>query len=228
MEAPLQHNIYLLGAPGAGKGTQAQLMSERLGIPQLSTGDMLRAARKEGSELGQKVAAIMDSGQLVTDEIVIELVRQRLARPDHQKGVILDGFPRTVQQAEVLDHMFRDSGRDPLQVIVIDVPFDEIRRRLSGRRWCPRCQRTFHVTDNPPKPFVDKEGTRGYSCDVTGCPVEVRSDDRPEAVEKRLEAYSKQTSPLIEYYRVKGAFHSVSGVGGIQDIFAALMLKIGL
>lgn len=226
MEAQLQHNIYLLGAPGAGKGTQAQLMAERLGIPQLSTGDMLRAARKEGSELGQKVAAIMDAGQLVPNEVVIELVRQRLGRADHQNGVILDGFPRTVQQAEVLDQMFQQTGRSPLKVVVIDVPFDEIRRRLSGRRWCSRCNRTFHITDNPPSPLADQ--SRGYSCDVTGCPIEVRTDDRPEAVEKRLEAYSQQTKPLIDYYRQKGAFHSVSGVGSIPEIFDSLMSNIGL
>lgn len=226
MEAPLQHNIYLLGAPGAGKGTQAQLMAEKLGIPQLSTGDMLRAARKEGSELGQKVAAIMDAGQLVPNEVVIELVKQRLARPDHQNGVILDGFPRTVQQAEVLDQMFRDAGRTPLQVVVIDVPFDEIRRRLSGRRWCPRCNKTYHINDNPSVPMTAQDSD--YDCSKNRCPVEIRSDDRPEAVEKRLEAYSQQTQPLIDYYRQKGAFHSVSGVGSIPDIFRSLMNVFGL
>lgn len=218
----VQHNIYLLGAPGAGKGTQAQLLAERLGIPQLSTGDMLRAARKEGSELGQRVAAIMDSGKLVPDDVVIELVRHRLARPDHQGGVILDGFPRTVQQAEALDQIFVQTGRSPLKVIMVDVGFDEIRRRLQGRRWCSRCQRTFHVTDNPPTPMPDK------GCDVVSCPIEVRSDDRPEAIEKRLQAYSEQTTPLIDYYRRRGVFYSISGLGAIVEIFGKILSSLSI
>jgi adenylate kinase len=222
MEAKaVQQNIYLLGAPGAGKGTQAQQLAERLGIPQLSTGDMLRAARKDGSELGKRVAAIMDAGQLVPDEVVIELVRQRLARPDHHGGVIFDGFPRTVQQAEVLDRMLADSGRTPLKVIVVDVPFDEIRSRLQGRRWCTRCQRTFHVVENPPTPLP--AGSRDYDCDVTSCPIEIRSDDRPEAVEKRLQAYTQQTAPLIDYYSRRGVLQTIKGTGPIAEIFAALL-----
>lgn len=209
----MQHNIYLFGAPGAGKGTQAQLLSERLGIPQLSTGDMLRAARKEGSELGQRVGALMDAGQLVPDELVIELVKQRLARPDHAGGVILDGFPRTIKQAEALDELFSQTGRAPLKVISIDVPFDEIRRRLQGRRWCSRCNRTFHIMDNP------APASHAAEC---GGELEIRSDDRPEAVEKRLQTYSQQTTPLMEYYRSRGAYHTVHGLGAISDIFAAL------
>ena len=130
----MQYNIYLLGAPGAGKGTQAELLAAKLGVPQLSTGEMLRSAKKAGSELGKKVAAIMDSGQLVPDEVVIDLVAERLARPDHQAGVILDGFPRTIRQAEALDGLFARTGREPLQVIVVDVPQDEIRRRNFIRR----------------------------------------------------------------------------------------------
>lgn len=212
----MQTNIYLLGAPGAGKGTQAQLLVERLQIPQLSTGDMLRAARKEGSELGQRVAAIMDSGQLVPDEVVIELVRLRLARPDHQKGVILDGFPRTVKQAETLDEMFQAGGRTPLTVIAIDVPYDEIRRRLQGRRWCSKCNRTFHVTDNPPP------AEHAQDCGVDANSLEIRTDDRPEAVEKRLQAYTQQTAPLIDYYKSRGVFHTVQGMGPIPEIFAAV------
>jgi len=130
----MQRNIYLLGAPGAGKGTQAQLLSERFGIPQLSTGEMLRSARLEGTELGKRVASVMDAGGLVSDEIVIDLVEQRLQRPDHQGGVILDGFPRTIPQAEALDALFLRKGRSPLVVVAVDVPSDEIHRRLSGRQ----------------------------------------------------------------------------------------------
>jgi len=213
----MQQNIYLLGAPGAGKGTQAQLLSERLGIPQLSTGEMLRSARLEGSELGSRVAAIMDSGKLVSDSIVIELVEQRLARPDHQNGVILDGFPRTIPQAEALDALFARTGRSALKVIAVDVPSEEIRRRLQGRRWCTRCKKTYHVTDNPP----------GATCEAGGvCQLEVRTDDKPEAVEKRLQTYAEQTAPLLAYYQAKGAFFSVNGTGKIGDIFSAVMACI--
>lgn len=213
----MQYNIYLLGAPGAGKGTQAELLAVKLGVPQLSTGEMLRSAKKAGSELGKKVAAIIDSGQLVPDEVVIDLVAERLARPDHQAGVILDGFPRTIRQAEALDGLFARTGREPLQVIVVDVPQDEIRRRLQGRRECSRCKRTFHVTDKPPTPMPDQ------GCDVVSCPIELRADDKPEAVEKRLVAYAQQTSPLIEYYKNKGSFHAVNGLGKIQDIFGSIL-----
>ncbi len=213
----MQHNIYLLGAPGAGKGTQAQQLAEQLKIPQLSTGEMLRAARREGSELGRRVASIMDAGLLVPDEVVIELVKNRLSRPDHQQGVILDGFPRTVQQAEVLDQIFQQTGRSQLKVVVVDVPFDEIRRRLQGRRECARCKRTFHMTDNPPVPLPEK------GCDVVSCPIEVRSDDRPEAVEKRLQAYNQQTAPLIDYYKARGRLYTVTGTGPIPEIFNAIL-----
>jgi adenylate kinase len=213
----MQQNIYLLGAPGAGKGTQAQLLSEKLGIPQLSTGEMLRSARLEGSELGSRVAAIMDSGKLVSDSIVIELVEHRLARPDHQNGVILDGFPRTIPQAEALDALFARTGRSALKVIAVDVPNDEIRRRLQGRRWCTRCKKTYHVTDNPP----------GATCEAGGaCQLEVRTDDKPEAVEKRLQTYAEQTAPLLAYYQAKGTFFSVNGTGKIGDIFSAVMACI--
>lgn len=211
----MQHNIYLLGAPGAGKGTQAQLLSEQLKIPQLSTGEMLRSARKEGSELGNRVAALMDSGSLVPDEVVIELVRNRLARPDHQAGVIFDGFPRTLKQAETLDTMFQATGRSPLKVIAVEVDPDEIRRRLKGRRECSVCKRTYHITDNPPKPADCREGA--------DCKLELRSDDRPEAVEKRLEAYGQLTAPLFDYYRQRGAFHTVQGIGPIQDVFQSIL-----
>ena len=206
----------MLGAPGAGTGTQAQLLSESLGVPQLSTGEMLRNARIEGSDLGQRVAAIMDSGKLVSDEIVIELVGQRLSRADHQNGVILDGFPRTIAQAESLDALFARTGRPALKVIAIDVPSEEIRRRLQGRRWCTRCKKTYHVSDNPPPP--------GESCEAGGfCQLEVRSDDKPEAVEKRLQTYAEQTAPLRAYYQAKGTFFTVNGTGKIGDIFSAVM-----
>lgn len=212
----MQQNIYLLGAPGAGKGTQAELLSKKLGIPQLSTGEMLRSARLEGSELGQRVASIMDAGKLVSDDIVIALVEQRLGRSDHQHGVILDGFPRTIPQAEALDALFARTGRSSLKVIAIDVPSDEIRRRLSGRRWCTTCKKTYHITDNPPPAGLNCEG-------IGTCNLEVRSDDKPEAVEKRLQTYEEQTAPLLAYYRSKGAFFAVNGTGKIGDIFSAVM-----
>lgn len=218
----MQYNIYLLGAPGAGKGTQAELLSARLKVPQLSTGEMLRTARKEGSELGKKVAAIMDAGQLVPDQVVIDLVEERLARPDHAGGVILDGFPRTIKQAEALDELFKRTGRDPLRVLVIDVPEAEIRRRLQGRIWCTRCKRTYHRTDNPPPPSCDVQP----GGEVVSCSLEVRPDDLPEAVEKRLVAYAQQTAPLIEYYKNKGAFSAISGLGKIPEIFQLVLASL--
>lgn len=213
----MQRNIYLLGAPGAGKGTQAQMLAEKLGIPQLSTGEMLRCARLDGSELGRRVAGVMDSGGLVSDEIVTELVEHRLKRPDHKQGVILDGFPRTIPQAAALDVLFVRTERSPLKVIAIDVSADEIRRRLSGRRWCVRCKKTFHVTDSPPGPLCEAGGL---------CQLEVRSDDAPEAIETRLRTYAEQTAPLIAYYQEKGTFCAINGSGKIAEIFDAVLSSV--
>jgi adenylate kinase len=179
--------LILLGCPGAGKGTQAKLITQRYHIPQISTGDILRNAIQQESELGKKVKAIVDSGQLVPDEIVIQLVQERFREPDCQKGFLLDGFPRTVAQAEALHHL-----ADIDYVIDIDVPADEIVKRLSGRLIHPASGRIYHLTNQPPK--------EAGKDDVTGEPLIQRADDSEETVRKRLAIYQEQTSPLRNYY----------------------------
>lgn len=214
--------IILLGAPGAGKGTQAQYIKERYGIPQISTGDMLRAAVKAGSELGIKAKAIMDAGQLVTDELIIAMVKERLAQPDCKNGYLLDGFPRTIPQADAM----RQNGIDVDHVVEFVVEDEEIVRRLSGRRVHAASGRVYHIAFNPPK--VD-----GID-DVTGEALMQREDDKEATVRKRLEVYHSQTKPLIDYYRgwsERGddgapSYIRVEGVGAMEEvrdnIFAAL------
>ncbi len=181
--------IILLGPPGAGKGTQAQFIVEQLSVPQISTGDMLRAAVEAGSELGQRVKAVMDSGELVSDDIIIELVKDRIAQPDCANGFLFDGFPRTIVQAEALE----DAGIDIDMVIEISVPDEVIISRLDGRRVHPGSGRVYHVEYNPPK----VEGVD----DVTGEPLVQRDDDRAETVRDRLRVYHEQTAPLVDFYR---------------------------
>ncbi|MEF8793136.1 adenylate kinase [Thiohalorhabdus sp.] len=180
--------IILMGPPGAGKGTQAQYICERYGIPQISTGDMLRAAVKEGTELGKQAKAIMDEGGLVSDDIIMGLIKDRLAQPDCANGFLLDGFPRTIAQADGLN----DAGVGIDAVVEIQVPDEEIVRRLAGRRVHPDSGRTYHVEFNPPK----EEGKD----DVTGEPLIQRDDDQEETIRKRLGTYHDQTQPLVEYY----------------------------
>ncbi len=180
--------IILLGAPGAGKGTQAQFLTKTFNIPQISTGDMLRAAIKEGTELGKKAKEYMDAGQLVPDEVIIGLVKERIAQPDCKNGFLLDGFPRTLAQADAL----KDAGVEIDAVVEIDVPDEEIVKRMSGRRVHPASGRTYHIIYNPPK----EEGKD----DETGEPLIQREDDQPEVVLDRLKVYHEQTQPLIDYY----------------------------
>lgn len=215
----VQTNVYLLGAPGAGKGTQAQKLALALGIPQVSTGDMLREIRKENSPLALRVAAIMDSGALVPDEIVIELVRQRLSRPDCRAGVILDGFPRTEAQARALDVLFAAEGRAALRVLLIDVPDEELLARLTGRLVCSECGRSYHVSFYPPA----VEG----QCDGCGGKLVVRSDDQPAVIAARLRAYHEQTAPLVAYYKDKQVLLTVDGRGDVESVSAALRAALG-
>ncbi len=217
--------LILLGAPGAGKGTQATFIKERLGIPQISTGDMLRAAVKAGTPLGLAAKKVMDSGALVSDDIIIGLVKERLKEQDCKNGYLFDGFPRTIPQAEAM----RNSGVDLDYVLEIDVEDAEIIQRMSGRRWHPGSGRTYHVTFNPPK----VEGKD----DATGEPLIQRDDDKEETVRKRLEIYHAQTKQLVDYYSQwakKGdarapKYRKIAGVGGVNDIrdraFAALGVK---
>ncbi|MBQ4036539.1 MAG: adenylate kinase [Clostridia bacterium] len=183
--------LIFLGAPGAGKGTQAARISAALGIPAISTGDIIREAIKTGSPLGQQFKSYTDAGKLVPDELVVALLQDRLEKPDCQKGFILDGFPRTIEQAKFLDNTDLVIDR----VIDIEVADEKIVKRMGGRRFCPQCQKTYHVEYSKPK----KEGI----CDTCNIPLSIREDDKPETVLNRLEVYHRQTEPLVEYYKDK-------------------------
>lgn len=212
-------NIIMLGPPGAGKGTQAKMMVEKLGIPQISTGDMLRAAVKEGTELGRKAKEYMDQGKLVPDEVVIGIVKERLSAPDCEKGFILDGFPRTIPQAEALDKVLGELGKGIEYVINVVVPNEDLLTRLTGRRTCRQCGAMYHVVFNPPQ----KEGV----CDKCGGELYQRDDDKEETIIQRLKVYENQTAPLIEYYRGKGVLYDVDGTGSIQEIFQRILKILG-
>ncbi|WP_438969950.1 adenylate kinase [Methylophaga sp.] len=200
----------LLGAPGSGKGTQGVVLSKKFNIPQISTGDLLRAAVKAGSELGKKAKTAMDAGALVSDDIVIGLIRERLSEKDAQNGYILDGFPRNIAQAEALDAMLDQLGQ-PLQgVVLLDVPFHELMQRLTGRRTCKDCGAIYNIHLSPPK----EEG----QCDSCGGQLFQREDDNEATIENRLKVYEEQTAPLIGYYQKQHKLHSIAGTGDIDKI----------
>jgi len=209
MSRPRERNVVLLGAPGSGKGTQAERIVARYGLPHISTGDMLRAAIAKGTEMGREARRYMDAGELVPDEVVIGCVRERLAREDTDRGFLLDGFPRTLPQAEKLDEVLADSGRRLTHVIQFDVPVDELVERLAGRRLCSVCGKSFHVVFDPPA----REGV----CDACGGELYQRADDDEATVRNRLAVYRAQTEPLVEYYRGKGSLHTASGGGKMPD-----------
>jgi adenylate kinase len=204
-------NLVLLGPPGAGKGTQAELIIEKYNIPHISTGDIFRAAIKEGTPLGIEAKRYMDSGQLVPDEVVVGIVKERLAKSDCQKGFLLDGFPRTISQADSLAAFLKDGGRRLTAVINIEVDSQILLKRLTGRRVCRNCAAVYHVESKPSK-------TAGV-CDHCGGEVYQRDDDSPETVKKRLEVYQAQTEPLINYYRAKDLLFSFDGQIAIKDLF---------
>jgi adenylate kinase len=203
-------NIVFLGPPGAGKGTQAKILIERYGIPQVSTGDMLREHRAKGTELGKKAQEYMDKGQLVPDEIILGMVKDRLSQPDCQKGFILDGFPRTVAQAEALDKLLSEMGKKLDFALALIVPDDLLVERLTGRRTCKNCGMMYHIKYKPPK----VEG----KCDVCGGELYQRPDDNEETVRNRLKVYHEQTAPLIEYYKNKGILREIDGSKSIEEI----------
>jgi adenylate kinase len=203
-------NIVFLGPPGAGKGTQAKILIERYGIPQISTGDMLREHRAKGTELGKKAQEYMDKGQLVPDEIILGMVKERLSQPDCQKGFILDGFPRTVAQAEALDKLLSEMGKKLDFALALIVPDELLVERLTGRRTCKNCGMMYHIKYKPPK----VEG----KCDVCGGELYQRPDDNEETVRNRLKVYHEQTAPLIEYYQNKGILREIDGSKSIEEI----------
>jgi len=204
--------LVFLGAPGAGKGTQAKRLVEKYGIPQISTGDLLRAAVAAGTALGKEAKAYMDRGELVPDSVVLGMVKERLSQDDCKKGFILDGFPRNVAQAEALDKMLVEMNM-PLDVALnLDVPFDDLMKRLTGRRTCRSCGQMYNIYYSPSK----VEG----KCDNCGGELFQRDDDKEETIRKRLEVYRTQTEPLINYYSKKGILKSVSGTGSMDKIFS--------
>jgi adenylate kinase len=208
-------NLILLGPPGAGKGTQAQMIVDRYHLPQISTGDILRAAVKEGTSLGKQAKTLMDRGQLVPDEVVIGIIDERLRASDCKTGFILDGFPRTNPQAEALQAILTKIGKSVDHVINIEVDPEELVRRLTGRRTCNNCGGMFHILFHPPQ----KEGV----CDRCGGTLYQREDDGEETIRTRLKEYEKQTTPLIQYYQNKKLLRPIQGVGGQNQIFEQII-----
>jgi adenylate kinase len=211
--------LIMLGAPGAGKGTQAKKIAEKYNIPHISTGDIFRANIKNGTELGQKAKTYMDQGLLVPDELVVDLVMDRFAQPDCENGYVLDGFPRTIPQAEALDAALEKAGAKIDYAINVEVPDENIVNRMSGRRACVACGATYHLVHIPPK----AEGI----CDTCGKELILRDDDKPETVKKRLGVYHEQTQPLIDYYTKKGALVEVDGTVDMEDVFNAIVKILG-
>ncbi|WP_018934232.1 adenylate kinase [Gracilibacillus lacisalsi] len=211
-------NLILMGLPGAGKGTQAEKIVEKYDIPHISTGDMFRLAIKEGTELGQKAKSYMDEGALVPDEVTIGIVKERLSKDDCQKGFLLDGFPRTLAQAEALDELLSSMNRSIDYVLHVDVEKDELIERLTGRRICPECGTAYHVIFNPPK----VEGV----CDKDGAKLIQREDDQPSTVRNRLEVNIEQTQPMLDFYSNKGDLVTINGSQEIDEVFSDIDEKL--
>lgn len=211
--------IIMLGAPGAGKGTQAKMIADKYGVPHISTGDIFRANIKNGTELGMEAKKYMDQGLLVPDELTVRILLDRVAQDDCKNGYVLDGFPRTIPQAEVLDSELTKLGDHIDYAINVDVPDENIVKRMSGRRACLTCGATYHIEHVPPK----KEGI----CDVCGSELVLRDDDKPETVKNRLNVYHEQTQPLIDFYTEKGVLKTVDGTVPIEEVFAAITAILG-
>ena len=205
----------MLGAPGAGKGTQAKLIAEKYGIPHISTGDIFRANIKEGTELGKEAKEYMDKGQLVPDELTVRILLDRVSKDDCANGYVLDGFPRTIPQAEVLDNEVAKLGDKIDFAIDVEVPDEDIIRRMGGRRACLKCGATYHVEHIPPK----KEGI----CDTCGSELVLRDDDKPETVKNRLNVYHKQTQPLIDHYSKQNILRTVDGTQDMNAVFDSIV-----
>ena len=211
--------IVMLGAPGAGKGTQAEMLAETYGIPHISTGDIFRMNIKNGTELGKEAKTYMDQGALVPDELTVRILLDRVAKDDCKNGYLLDGFPRNIPQANVLEEALSKLGDKIDYAINVEVPDDNIIRRMSGRRACLACGATYHIEHVPPK----KEGI----CDKCGEELVLRDDDRPETVGNRLQVYKDQTQPLIEFYEKKGVLHNVDGTKNMNEVFETIVTILG-
>ena len=211
--------IIMLGAPGAGKGTQAKRIAEKYNVPHISTGDIFRENIKNGTELGNKAKAYMEAGDLVPDELVLELIMDRFEKEDCENGYVLDGFPRTIPQAEALDAALEEKGQNIDNVIDVDVPDENIIKRMAGRRTCAHCGAIFHLEHMPPK----IEG----KCDQCGGHLMMREDDQPETVLARLETYHEQTQPLIDYYTNKGILKTVDGTKDMLEVFGDIVSILG-
>jgi adenylate kinase len=207
--------LILLGPPGAGKGTQAKMLTDRFGIPQISTGDILRAAVKEGTPMGVKAKSFMDAGALVPDEVVVGIVRERLQKEDCAEGFILDGFPRTVPQADALKDVLKDLGKDLDAVVSLEVDTDALVERLTGRRTCRQCGKGYHVKFDPPK-------TEGV-CDACGGELFQRDDDQEATIRNRLDVYDRQTAPLVAYYREAGLLTAIDGMMEMAAVQAKIL-----
>ena len=206
--------IVMLGAPGAGKGTQAQMIAEKFGLPHISTGDIFRANIKNQTELGMEAKKYMDEGKLVPDELTVKILLDRVAADDCRNGYVLDGFPRTIPQAQVLTDTLAKTGEQIDYAIDVDVPDSNIVARMSGRRSCPKCGASYHISFIPPK----KEGI----CDNCGAELIQRQDDKPETVQNRLSVYHEQTQPLIDFYKEKGVLRTVDGTKDMKEVFQAI------
>ncbi|ASN03661.1 adenylate kinase [Virgibacillus necropolis] len=211
-------NLILMGLPGAGKGTQAEKISEKYNIPHISTGDMFRLAIKEGTDLGKKAKEFMDQGDLVPDEVTIGIVEERLRKDDCQNGFLLDGFPRTIAQAEALQTLLANMNEEIDYALHVNVPEEQLVKRLTGRRICPTCGATYHVMYNPPK----EEGI----CDKDGTELIQREDDKPETVRTRLDVNIKQSKPLLDYYQEKGYLVTVNGDKEISVVFQDIQAEL--
>ncbi len=211
--------IIMLGAPGAGKGTQAKMIAEKYTIPHISTGDIFRANISNGTELGKEAKKYMDQGLLVPDELTVKLLLDRVAKEDCKNGYVLDGFPRTIPQAEVLEDALTKLGDKVDFAVDVNVPDENIIKRMSGRRACLKCGATYHIEHVPPK----KEGI----CDTCGSELVLRDDDKPETVKKRLDVYHEQTQPLIDFYTQKGILRTVDGTIDMKDVFGEIVKILG-
>ena len=211
--------IILLGAPGAGKGTQAEEICKHLSIPQISTGNIIRAALKNGTEMGKKAQAYMDAGKLVPDEVVIGIIEERLQEDDCKNGYVLDGFPRTIPQAEALDKALSEMGQKVDYAINVEVPDENIVKRMSGRRACVDCGATYHIVYAPTK--VEN------ICDKCGGSLILRDDDKPETVKNRLSVYHEQTQPLIDFYAKKNVLAEVDGTKDMEEVFEDIVKILG-